>query len=126
MAKLQTPRAKITGLGASGHGTHHYLVQRVTAIALLILVPLVLFQFLSAFAEGYQAVHAWVGSLLGAGSLLALVTAMFWHLRLGVQVVVEDYFGGGLRALLLLVNTFACLTLWLICSLSILSVFFEG
>ncbi|VAV92405.1 hypothetical protein MNBD_ALPHA06-1081 [hydrothermal vent metagenome] len=126
MAKLQTPRAKITGLGASGHGTQHYLVQRVTAIALLILIPLVLFQFLSAFASGYQAVHAWVGSLMGTASLLALVTAMFWHLRLGVQVAVEDYFDGGTRAVFLLLNVFGCLALWLVSSLSILSVFFEG
>lgn len=126
MTRLQTPRAKITGTGAAGHGTHHYLVQRVTAIALLVLVPFVLFQFLAAFHAGYEAVHIWVGSLLGATSLLAFVTAMFWHLRLGMQVVVEDYFDGVLRMSLLLVILFGCLGLWLVSVLSILSIFFEG
>ncbi|MBL4596276.1 MAG: succinate dehydrogenase, hydrophobic membrane anchor protein [Robiginitomaculum sp.] len=126
MARLQTPRSKISGLGSSGHGTHHYLVQRVSALALLVLVPFVLFQFLAAFTSGYDAAYIWVGSWVGTLSLLALVTAMFWHLRLGVQVVVEDYFGGWLRMVLLLISSFGCFGLWLISVLSILKVFFEG
>jgi len=126
MARLQTPRAKISGLGAAGHGAHHYLVQRVTALALLVLVPFVLFQFLSAFTSGYDATRIWVGSWPGTISLLALATAMFWHLRLGMQVMFEDYFGGGLRMVLLLLNTFGCFGLWLVCVLSVLKVFFEG
>ncbi|PHR54737.1 MAG: succinate dehydrogenase, hydrophobic membrane anchor protein [Robiginitomaculum sp.] len=126
MARYQTPRAKITGLGAAGHGAHHYLVQRVTALALLVLVPLVLLSFLAAFSSGYEAVRIWVGSLFGSITLLALMSAMFWHLRLGVQVALEDYFGGTARMLLLLVNTFGCFVLWLIAVLSILRVFFEG
>ncbi|MBL4617122.1 MAG: succinate dehydrogenase, hydrophobic membrane anchor protein [Robiginitomaculum sp.] len=126
MAKLQTPRSKITGLGASGHGTDHFLVQRVTAICLLVLVPFVLFQFLAAFTSGYDAVYIWVGSWLGSISLLALSTAMFWHLRLGLQIAIEDYFGGSFRMFLLLLNFLGCLVLWLVSVLSVLSIFFEG
>ncbi len=126
MAKYQTPRAKITGLGSGHHGTHHFLVQRVSAIALLLLIPFVLFQFLSAFSSGYDAVRIWVGSMLGTISLLALLTALFWHLRLGMQVVIEDYFGGNMRMFLLLKNTFGCLFLWLVSVLSVVKVFVEG
>jgi len=126
MSKYQTPRANVTGLGAAGHGTDHFLVQRVTALVLLVLVPFVLFQFLAAFSAGYEAARLWVGSWLGAMSLLALVTAMFWHLRLGLQVVIEDYFGGVSKMAFLLLNTFGCLALWLISVLSILKIFVEG
>jgi succinate dehydrogenase / fumarate reductase membrane anchor subunit len=126
MAKLETPRAKITGLGAAGHGADHFLVQRITALAMLVLVPFVLFSFLAAFSSGYEAVRIWVGSMAGTISLLALVTVLFWHLKLGVQVVLEDYVGGGLRMALMLINTFGCLGLWLVSVLSILAVFFEG
>jgi len=126
MARLQTPRAKISGLGSGGHGTHHFLVQRVTALVLLVLVPFVLFQFLAAFSSGYEAVRIWVGSLLGTTTLLVLLSAMFWHLKLGLQVVVEDYFGGALRPALLLVSVLGCLALWLVSILSVLKIFFEG
>ncbi len=126
MARLQTPRAKITGLGSAGHGSRHFLVQRVTALALLILVPFVLFQFLAAFSSGYESVRIWAGSLLGTGTLLVLLSAMFWHLKLGVQVVVEDYFGGWVRSALLLISFFGCLAFWLVGVLSILKIFIEG
>lgn len=123
MTKYQTPRALVTGLGSAHHGTGHFIKQRISALALLFFVPFTLWQFLSAIAEGYGSVQAWVGSWLGAGSLLITVSFLFAHLRLGLQVVIEDYFGGTVRKLLLLVSAAGCGLLWLISVLAVLSVF---
>lgn len=123
MAKYQTPRALITGLGSAHHGTGHFLKQRISALALIFFIPFTLWQFLSAIAEGYGGAQAFVGSWLGAGSLLITTTFLFRHLKLGLQVVIEDYFGGATRKFLLLVSGAGCGLLWLISVLAVLTVF---
>lgn len=88
---LRHPLARVRGLGSAKDGTHHWWWQRLTAVAL---VPLTLW-FIVAVAghagHGYEAVIAWIQSPLVAVLLLALIGATFYHLQLGVQVVIEDY-----------------------------------
>lgn len=123
MAKYRTSRGTILGLGASHHGTGHFLKQRISALVLVFFIPFTLWQFLSAISEGYGGAIAWVSSWLGAGTLLVTVSFLFGHLKLGLQVVIEDYFGGATRKTLLLLVFAGCGLLWLISVLAVLTVF---
>jgi len=88
---IRTPLAHVRGLGAAKDGTHHWWMQRVTSV---ILVPLVLWfviSLLSVSRADYEAFQHWLSSPVNAGLLVALLTAMFYHASLGMQVIYEDY-----------------------------------
>jgi succinate dehydrogenase / fumarate reductase membrane anchor subunit len=81
----------VRGLGSAKEGTHHWWMQRLTAVAL---VPLMLWLALSMARLGamsYEQAIAWVGSPLTSTLLLGTLLAMFHHAQLGLQVVIEDY-----------------------------------
>jgi succinate dehydrogenase / fumarate reductase membrane anchor subunit len=88
-------RLAINALARAFGGAHaasrHWCAQRVTAIALVPLAMWFLVALLLLPDLGYATVHAWVARPLTAALLCLLVAAVFWHSRLGVQVVVEDY-----------------------------------
>ncbi len=71
--------------------SRHWCVQRLTAIALVPLAVWFLVSLLLLPDLGYATVHAWVARPLSAALLCLLVVAAFWHSRLGVREVVEDY-----------------------------------
>ncbi len=88
---IRTPLAHVRGLGAAKDGTHHWWMQRVTSV---ILVPLALWfviSLLSVSRADYEAFQHWLSSPVNAGLLVALLTAMFYHASLGMQVIYEDY-----------------------------------
>ncbi len=89
--QLRTPLKTALGLGSAKQGLHHFLVQRVTAVALLLLVPWFLWTVLRLLQLDYAAAHALVAEPCTAILLLCFVVAVFWHAQLGLQVVIEDY-----------------------------------
>lgn len=88
---LRAPLARVRGLGSAKDGTHHFWVQRLTAVMLLLLTPWFLWLLVSLLPADYATVRLTLGQPLNATLLLAFVLAMFWHAKLGLQVVVEDY-----------------------------------
>lgn len=109
MNDLRTPLARARGLGSGKTGTEHFWVQRVTAVALALLVPWLLWLLVSM--AGHDAAHA-IGLIrapLNAILLAAFAIAMFWHAKLGIQVVIEDYVHTRATEITLhLLNTFLC------------------
>ncbi|MBN7136299.1 succinate dehydrogenase, hydrophobic membrane anchor protein [Lysobacter enzymogenes] len=89
--ELRTPLKSARGLGSAKYGTEHFVVQRVTAVALVFLCLYVLGLIVSWIGGDYASVRASVAHPCNAVLLSAFVIAMFWHARLGLQVVVEDY-----------------------------------
>ena len=88
---LRTPIARARGLGAGHAGVHHWTVQRLTAISN---VPLVLWFIFSAVALSgatYAEVVEWLASPFTATLMILLVISVFYHAKLGLQVIVEDY-----------------------------------
>ncbi|RMH47202.1 MAG: succinate dehydrogenase, hydrophobic membrane anchor protein [Alphaproteobacteria bacterium] len=103
--RFLTDYKRVEGLGSAHDGVHHWWVQRMTAIALLVLGPLFLFRFANALGGSYEAVRATYGNWWNAFIAAAFVITAMWHLVLGLQVVIEDYTGGAVRvALLILVQ----------------------
>lgn len=88
---LRAPLARARGLGSAKDGTHHFWVQRLTAVALLLLTPWYLWLLLSLLPADYLTVRLTLAKPLNGTLLLAFVLSMFWHAKLGLQVVVEDY-----------------------------------
>ena len=90
-ARLRDPLARARGLGSAKGGTHHWWVQRVTAVALALLTPWFIWLALSLVGADHASVRATLAQPLTATLMLAFVVSAFWHARLGVQVVIEDY-----------------------------------
>lgn len=88
---LRNPLAKVKGLGASGEGSHHWWLQRVSAIALVPLSLWFVFSIVSHIGDDYSEVVAWISQPSVALMLILYIGFMFFHAQLGVQVVIEDY-----------------------------------
>ena len=87
----RTPIARARGLGSAKEGTHHWRMQRITAIAL---VPLTVWLVAALVAVG-AADHArtvdWIRTPAVGIALLLAIAALFHHAQLGLQVIIEDY-----------------------------------
>ena len=99
--KFRTPLKGAIGLGSAKQGLHHFVVQRITAVALLLLVPWFVWTALRLLHLDYAGAHALVAQPCNAILLIAFVVAVFWHAQLGLQVVLEDYIHHSLLALVL-------------------------
>ena len=88
---LRHPLARVKGLGSSGEGSHHWRVQRVSAIALVPLTLWFLFAALGQVGASHAEVTAWLSSPGVALLMVLFLGFMFYHASLGVQVVIEDY-----------------------------------
>lgn len=91
MSTLRTPLKNARGLGSAKEGTHHWWVQRVTAVALIPLSVWFMYSVLSLALTDHAAVTAWIAVPWHAVLLALFVVTLFYHSYLGLQVIVEDY-----------------------------------
>ena len=89
--KFRTPINEVRGLGSAKDGTHHWWLQRVTAVALVPLSLWLVASLVSLVDADYQSVVIWVRSPVVTVLLICLIGALFHHAQLGLQVVLEDY-----------------------------------
>ena len=90
-AQMRTPIKIARGLGSAKVGAHHFMVQRITAVALIGLCLWAVWIALAMLQMDYAGAHALIARPLNAVLMLAFIVAMFWHTQLGLQVVIEDY-----------------------------------
>lgn len=88
---LRTPIKNARGLGSAKDGVHHFIMQRITAVALLFLSIYLIALLISLAGADYASARAAVANPWNAILLSAFLIAMFWHGQLGMQVVIEDY-----------------------------------
>jgi succinate dehydrogenase / fumarate reductase membrane anchor subunit len=86
-----TPIGRVRGLGAARQGTHHWLLQRVTAAGNLLTVGFLAISLALLPDHGYATTRDWVASPVPATALALMTVSVFWHARLGLQVMIEDY-----------------------------------
>ena len=89
--RLRAPLKQARGLGPAKSGTQHFIIQRVTAVALLFLSLYVCGLLVCLAGADHATVRATVAHPCHAVLLAAFVIAAFWHAQLGLQVVIEDY-----------------------------------
>lgn len=119
--QLRTPIAQIRGLGSARDGVGHWKMQRLTAVANVILVIWFLISCVSLAGAGYEEARSWLNSPIAASFMLLLVTSAFYHAKLGLQVVIEDYVHHeGIKLAALAAVTLACIALGVACAVAIL------
>ncbi|HEX6012326.1 MAG TPA: succinate dehydrogenase, hydrophobic membrane anchor protein [Geminicoccaceae bacterium] len=115
--------ARVQAQASTHQGGRHWLLERVTSVAL---VPLTLWFIVSAVSlsgAGYEEVRLWLAGPFNTTCMLLLVVTLFWHTQLGLTVIVEDYVHHEMAKLvaLTLVN-FTAIALGLACAVAVLKV----
>lgn len=108
--KLRSPLANARGLGSAQEGVHHWWGQRVSAFLMIPLSTWMIYTLIAMMrAPDARYVQSWLTDPLAALPLAALIALMFYHARLGLQVVIEDYVHSQQwKITLLLLNIFFC------------------
>ena len=108
-SNLRDPLKKARGLGSAHSGTHHFILQRISAVILAVLTPWLIWLLITLIPADYATVRATLAQPFNAVLLLSFLLALFWHSRLGVQVVIEDYVHHhGLGAIAQILVLFGC------------------
>jgi succinate dehydrogenase / fumarate reductase membrane anchor subunit len=88
---MRTPLARVRYMGASHSGTRDFWHQRLTAVAMTLLIVPVLVVILMLIGRNQAGAAQILGSLPIAVILLLFIIASAWHMKIGMQVVIEDY-----------------------------------
>jgi succinate dehydrogenase / fumarate reductase membrane anchor subunit len=104
---MSTPLARVRGLGPARSGTEHFWHQRLTAVANIPLTLAFVFIVIALLRRNHAAVVQILGSPVIAVILLACIISVAIHMRIGMQVIIEDYVHDqGTKLVLLMANTF--------------------
>jgi succinate dehydrogenase / fumarate reductase membrane anchor subunit len=105
--KMSTPLARVRGLGAAKSGTEHFWRQRLTAVANVPLTIAFVLIVVSLLGRNHAAAAQILGSPLVAMVMLLFIASITTHMRIGMQVIIEDYVHEEpAKVVLLMLNTF--------------------
>ena len=124
---MRTPLGRVRGLGSARNGTHHWWMQRVTAVALVPLVVWFVASLVGLLHADYETVTLWIGQPTVAVLLVLFLLSGFYHLKLGLQVIVEDYVHGeAAKVAVQLAITFGCILVGALSIFSVLKIAFTS
>lgn len=82
---------RVRGLGSAKHGALHWWHQRLTAAGNLVLVLWFVVSLFRLPLHDHATIVQWMSSPLVAVGLILMTVSVFWHLKIGLQVFIEDY-----------------------------------
>lgn len=88
---MRSPMRNARGLGAAGDGVHHWIVQRISGVALIPLSLWFIFNAICLVKLSHAEVATWIGNPINTTLLVLLIASVFYHSQIGLQVVIEDY-----------------------------------
>ena len=105
--QIETPLKRARGFGSGKTGTGHFWQQRVTGVAALLLSLVYVALLIKLQGDDYPTVLATLGNPIVAVLMLAFLGVSVWHMKIGMQVIIEDYVNHPLlRVLSLMANSF--------------------
>lgn len=120
---LRSPLGKVRGLGSAKNGTHHWWMQKVTAVALIPLTIWFVASVVQMTQADYNTVVQWMSSPVVAVLLTLFIVTGIYHLKLGLQVIIEDYIHSeGQKVMLQMLVTFGCVLVGALAVFSILKI----
>lgn len=124
---MRTPLKTIRGLGSAKDGTTHFWHQRLTAVANLPLVIAFIILVIVLSDKSHSEFIALAGSPLVAVILLGTIFSVTWHMRLGMQVIIEDYIHNeGTKILCVIGNNLFTAAIALLSAFAVLKMSFGG
>ena len=109
---MRTPLGRVRNLGASHSGTSDFWRQRITAVAMVLLMVPVIVVVMMLLGRNQAGAAQILGSPVVAIILLLFIVASSWHMKIGLQVVIEDYVHHeGWKLAFVMLEKFACAAL---------------
>jgi succinate dehydrogenase / fumarate reductase, membrane anchor subunit len=125
--RLRSPLGRVLGLGSAKEGVAHWWAQRVTAIALIPLSVWYVAALIALTGADRSQLAAWLHAPFPAMVTILLLIAMFYHMALGIQVVIEDYVHSEwVKMAALLLNNFVAVVLAVTGIFAVLRIAFQG
>ena len=122
---MRTPLKNVRHLGSAKEGTDHFWRQRMTAVANLILAPMFVALVVSMIGADYGIVRRVLGHPVVAIGMILFIGAGLYHMRLGMQTIIEDYVHGeGRKIVCLMLNTFFVIVVGVVAVFSLLKLSF--
>jgi succinate dehydrogenase / fumarate reductase membrane anchor subunit len=126
-SSMRTPLGRVRGLGSAKSGTGHFWLQRVTAVANVILTAAFIVIVLNLVGKPYSQALAVLSHPAVAILMLLFVVSGLIHMRLGMQVIIEDYIHGeGAKVAAVIANTFFTVAVGAAAVFAILKIAFGG
>ena len=126
-SSMRTPLGRVRGLGSAKSGTGHFWLQRVTAVANVTLTVIFLGVVVCLVGKPYPAAIAILSHPLVAILMLLFIVSGAVHMRIGMQVIIEDYIHGeGLKIAAVMANTFFAIAVGASCVFAVLKLSFGG
>ena len=123
---MKTPLGRVRGYGSAKSGTEHFWRQRLTAVANVPLTIAFVLIVVSLLGRAHSTAQQVLGSPLVAIIMLLFIGSVTYHMRIGMQVIIEDYVHDERHKLFLVIaNTFFCVAVGLACAFAILTLSFK-
>jgi succinate dehydrogenase / fumarate reductase membrane anchor subunit len=127
MKSIRTPLAEVRGLGSAKKGTGEFIVQRVTAVALVVLLTLFIVIIAMLNGEPYENVVETLSSPFVALIMLTGILLTVVHMRVGMQVIIEDYVHNEmLKLAILIANWLFSWGVGIVAAFAVLKIAFGG
>ena len=126
MADMSTPLKHVRGLGPAKSGTGHFWRQRLTAVANVPLIVAFVLIVVALLGRNHAAVVQILGSPLVAVILMLFIVSITTHMRIGMQVIIEDYVHDErVKVVLIMANTFFAIAVAFACAFALLMLSFK-